>query len=61
MNADKHLTGYDYVNESLLLSVGYSMGAEIEGKLVGFVLGHIRSGEFGVKGKVGWFTSTGED
>ena len=44
-----------------VIPLGFSLGAEIEGKLVGFILGHIRSGEFGVKGKIGWLNVIGVD
>lgn len=33
---------------------GLSVGAEIDNKLVGFILGYIKGSEFGVKSKIGW-------
>jgi ribosomal protein S18 acetylase RimI-like enzyme len=44
-----------------VIPLGDSLGAEVDGKIVGFVLGHIRSSEFGVKGKVGWLNVIGVD
>ncbi|OLS19401.1 MAG: Acetyltransferase YpeA [Candidatus Heimdallarchaeota archaeon LC_3] len=44
-----------------VIPLGYSLGAEIDGKFVGFVLGHTRSSEFGVKGKIGWLNVIGVD
>ena len=46
---------------SWVIPLGFSLGAEVDGKLVGFVLGHIRSSEFGVKGKIGWLNVIGVD
>ncbi|MHA1990864.1 MAG: GNAT family N-acetyltransferase [Candidatus Hodarchaeales archaeon] len=44
-----------------VIPLGNSLGAEIDKKFVGFVLGHIRSGEFGAKGKFGWLYVIGVD
>jgi GNAT superfamily N-acetyltransferase len=44
-----------------VIPLGNSSGAVIDKKLVGFVLGHIRSGEFGIKGKFGWLYVIGVD
>ena len=55
---------YDIDLENTAKSVipqNFSFGAEIDGKLVGFVMGHVRSSEFGEKGKIGWLNVIGVD
>ncbi|HKZ42455.1 MAG TPA: GNAT family N-acetyltransferase, partial [Candidatus Hodarchaeales archaeon] len=39
-----------------VIPMGDSLAIEIDGRLIGFVLGHVRSGDFGLKGKTGWFS-----
>ncbi|MFW9928181.1 MAG: GNAT family N-acetyltransferase [Candidatus Thorarchaeota archaeon] len=44
-----------------VIPLGNCIGVEVDGKLVGFALGHLRSSEFGVKGKIGWLNVIGVD
>ena len=38
-----------------------SVGAEIDGRLVGFILGHLKAGEFGANDGTGWLEILGVD
>lgn len=37
------------------------LGAEVDGELVGFMLGDVRPWEFGIKDQVGWIVALGVD
>lgn len=65
---DEKITG-NYRPETWELRVGYylrrdpdaAMVAEIDGKVVGFMLGEVRSGEFGLEEPTGWIEVLGVD
>jgi ribosomal protein S18 acetylase RimI-like enzyme len=68
VNIDEKISG-DYRPEVWERRIGYylrrdpeaSVVAEVDGKVVGFMLGEVRSGEFGLEEPTGWIEVLGVD
>lgn len=63
---DRKVTGADKSRVSdnvwnMITDSSACLGAEVDGDLVGFMLGQVRPWEFGIKDQVGWIVALGVD